>query len=209
MRARLAIDVAGVSCELREVVLADKPQALLVASPKATVPVWVDTTGEVIDQSVDIMRHVLAQVDSQSPYRFEEGRPDHVRNLQCLSHCDAEFKHHLDRYKYASRYLDADAHHHRAEAARFVQQLDNQLASAAFLGGEEQGWCDLAIAPFIRQFRLADARWFDQQPWSAVCGWLAGFEASALFARVMKKYPQWREGEAGIAFPEKGVPGHD
>lgn len=209
MRARLAIDVAGVSCELREVVLADKPRALLVASPKATVPVWVDTTGEVIDQSVDIMRHVLAQVKSQSPYRFDEGRLNHALGFQWLSRCDEQFKHHLDRYKYASRYLDADAHHHRTEAAHFVHQLDNQLATVAFLGGAEQGWCDLAIAPFIRQFRLADARWFDQQPWPGVRDWLAVFEASALFARIMKKYPQWREGEAGVAFPEKGGLGHD
>src|SRR3546814_14024398 len=51
MRARLAIAVSGRNCELREVVLKAKPQALLDASPKATVPVLAETDGPVIDQT--------------------------------------------------------------------------------------------------------------------------------------------------------------
>ena len=39
MRARLALLSAGIRCELREVALAQKPQSLLNASPKGTVPV--------------------------------------------------------------------------------------------------------------------------------------------------------------------------
>ena len=41
MRARLALAVSGQRCELREVVLRAKPQGLLQASPKGTVPVLV------------------------------------------------------------------------------------------------------------------------------------------------------------------------
>ena len=41
MRARLALAVSGQVCELREVVLRNKPHGLLQASPKATVPVLV------------------------------------------------------------------------------------------------------------------------------------------------------------------------
>jgi len=39
IRARMAIAVSHTQVELREVVLRDKPQALLDISPKATVPV--------------------------------------------------------------------------------------------------------------------------------------------------------------------------
>ncbi|MBR9835870.1 MAG: glutathione S-transferase, partial [Alphaproteobacteria bacterium] len=39
MRARMAIAAAGIDCELREVVLRDKPVEMLTASPKGTVPV--------------------------------------------------------------------------------------------------------------------------------------------------------------------------
>ena len=34
MRARLAIAASGIACELREIVLRDKPPAMLAASPK-------------------------------------------------------------------------------------------------------------------------------------------------------------------------------
>jgi glutathione S-transferase len=41
IRARLALAHAGLACELREINLRNKPQALLDASPKGTVPVLV------------------------------------------------------------------------------------------------------------------------------------------------------------------------
>ena len=55
MRARLALAVSGQVCELREVVLRNKPQGLLQASPKGTVPVLVLPGGQVLEQSLDIM----------------------------------------------------------------------------------------------------------------------------------------------------------
>ena len=65
MRARLALLISGQTCELREVVLRDKPAALLAVSPKATVPVLVTVNGEVIEQSLDIMLWALRRNDPQ------------------------------------------------------------------------------------------------------------------------------------------------
>ncbi|MEX1165552.1 MAG: glutathione S-transferase N-terminal domain-containing protein, partial [Hydrogenophaga sp.] len=65
IRARWALLQSGVSVELREVVLRDKPQALLEASPKGTVPVLVLPGGQVIDESLAIMRWALAQKDPE------------------------------------------------------------------------------------------------------------------------------------------------
>jgi hypothetical protein len=65
IRARLAIKVSGVRVALREVVLRDKPAALLLASPKATVPVLQLPDGQVLEQSLDIMRWALEQHDPQ------------------------------------------------------------------------------------------------------------------------------------------------
>ena len=48
MRARMALWASGQHCELREVVLRDKPAELLAASPKGTVPVLVLADGTVI-----------------------------------------------------------------------------------------------------------------------------------------------------------------
>ena len=56
MRARLAITVSTSGCVLREVQLSAKPEAMLAASPKATVPVLVLPDCQVIDERLEIMR---------------------------------------------------------------------------------------------------------------------------------------------------------
>jgi glutathione S-transferase len=66
IRARLAIKVSRVRVALREVVLRDKPAALLAASAKATVPVLQLPDGRVIEQSLEIMRWALEQNDPQA-----------------------------------------------------------------------------------------------------------------------------------------------
>jgi len=48
MRARLALHAAGIAVEHREILLRDKPQAMLDASPKGTVPVLVLPAGRVL-----------------------------------------------------------------------------------------------------------------------------------------------------------------
>lgn len=63
IRARLALAQAGVEVNTVEVDLKHKPAALLAASPAGTVPVLVLPGGEVLAQSLDIMRWALAQHD--------------------------------------------------------------------------------------------------------------------------------------------------
>jgi glutathione S-transferase len=65
MRARLALAVAGIRCEVREIRLRAKPQAMLAASPKGTVPVLVLNDGTVLDESLDIMRWALKLRDPE------------------------------------------------------------------------------------------------------------------------------------------------
>ena len=55
MRARLAIAITGCQVEIREVVLKDKPAKLREISPKATVPVLLQNTNSVLEESLDIM----------------------------------------------------------------------------------------------------------------------------------------------------------
>ena len=65
MRARLAIQAAGLECRLREVVLRDKPQEMLEVSPKGTVPVLILEDGRVVDESLDVMLHALEGNDPE------------------------------------------------------------------------------------------------------------------------------------------------
>ena len=163
MRARMALAVSGTGCHLREVKLSRKPAALIAASPKATVPVLVLPTGEVIEESLEIMRWALAQNDPQGWLQRED------RAL--IEANDGPFKHHLDRYKYPDRH-GSDPAPHRAAGLDLLQPLEHRLAAQPQLCGAEPGLTDFALVPFIRQFAATDRAWFAAQPFPAVQAWL-------------------------------------
>ncbi len=201
MRVRLALLAAGVRCELREVALKQKPEALLQASPKGTVPVLV-LPGQVIEQSLDIMLWALAQHDPQQWLPLDAAVQADA--LQLVAQCDGDFKHHLDRYKYPNRYDLPDGLEgglaHRAQGAAWLATLDARLADKGFVVDRQWRWADAAIAPFVRQFARTDAAWFAAQSWPALQAWLAAFEASPAFGRVMKSYKPWQLGQAQVVF---------
>ena len=203
MRARLALAISGQTCELREVVLRNKPQGLLQVSPKATVPVLVLPGGQVLDESLDIMRWALAQHDPEGWLTPSHGTLADM--LVLIAECDGTFKHALDRCKYPSRYPDADTAQARAQAEQWLQGLNARLAEHTFLFGHHAALADMAIAPFVRQFAGIDAMEWDSQPWAALQVWLAQWQASSLFESVMHKREAWVDGTEGVMFaPPEG-----
>ena len=207
MRARLAIAASGVSCQLREVVLRDKPEALRLASPKATVPVLVLPDGKVIEESLDIMHWALAIQDPKQYLQPEHG--DVGQMLALIAANDGPFKKNLDCYKYPDRHTEdeqfTDAASfsalHRAQASEQLMGLNARIAEHGYLMGERPCLADLAIAPFVRQFAQVDRAWFDTQPWSVLSSWLVSFQSSPLFLGVMDKYPAWTPESEIVRFP--------
>jgi len=186
MRARMALYGSGQIYVLREVLLRDKPAHMLELSSKGTVPVLLLPDGRVIDESLDVMHWALAQND---PLGWLQPNTEDMNALIVL--CDTDFKPHLDRYKYASRYEDSDPLAHRKLAERFVQQLEDRLSASPYLFSERACLADIAITPFVRQFALADWDWFFAEPYPHVQRWLSAFIASAPFTAVMDKYDPW------------------
>jgi glutathione S-transferase len=201
MRARLALAVSGIACELREVVLRDKPAELLAASPKGTVPVLVLPNGDVIDQSLDIMRWALQQHDPEQWLQPEHDSPAAMDAL--IAQCDGEFKADLDRYKYPDRYPGTEPQSHRQAGAAYLARLETRLSATPYLFGSRAALADMAIAPFVRQFAHTDATWFRAQPWPALIRWLDNFTDSARFNVVMEKIAPWISGTAGVQFPRE------
>ena len=192
MRARLALAVSGVGYKLREVSLKNKPAELLAASPKGTVPVLVLPGGQVIDESLNIMRWALEQNDPDGWLS-----PEIDDMLALIAGNDGKFKHALDRYKYPNRYplesgtdMKAFAIAQRFEAASWLQTLESRLTQGG-LFGNQPSLADMAVQPFARQFAHTDAAWFAAQPWPQSQAWLARFEASVLFEAVMEKHEPW------------------
>ena len=198
MRARMALSVSGQKVRLREVVLQDKPPCLLEYSPKATVPILVLPNGDILEESLDIMRWALGHSDPQAWLSPTTGSLAEV--LELIQANDSDFKHHLDRYKYSTRYADADSLTHRQEAERFLQTLNLRLKDNAFLFGRQLSLADVAIAPFVRQFANADRDWFNATDYQELRRWLDSFVESSLFLASMKKFKKWHSGDSPIAF---------
>ena len=194
MRARLAIQSAGVECELREILLRDKAPEFLAASPKGTVPVVVDGD-TVIEESLEIMQWALAQNDPEGWLDM----PDLGWDL--IAECDGPFKSALDRYKYGSRYPDADTSDERDKASRFIRKLDEMLEGHPRIFGENPTLADMATLTFVRQFAHVNLEWFNAQPWANTIGWLDEFKASERFLGIMAKHPKWVAGDPVTLFP--------
>ena len=192
MRARLVLAASQTRCELREVILRDKPPELLAASPKATVPVLILPSGVILEESLDIMNWAR----TGNATELSSGLANHV----LVQRNDGDFKHHLDRYKYPHRYEGADALEHRTQAESFISQLNEILSDSAYLDGDSVTDLDFAIAPFIRQFANTDRTWFDAAPYPYVQRWLGHILSSNLFLAIMKKYPKWTAGDETTFF---------
>jgi glutathione S-transferase len=201
MRARMALVASGAVVELREVLLKAKPPELLAASPKATVPVLVLSDGRVVEESLDVMQWALERSD---PLSWLEGA---ALDSEWISECDSDFKHWLDRYKYAERHPEHTADQYRNNAEVFIQKLEDRLSVSDWMGGEAAHAVDVALFPFIRQFAGVDPSWWQSAPYPSVRRWLENWLNSALFSAIMVKYPRWESGGAGERFPPD--PDHD
>ena len=199
MRARMAIAASGVQVSLREVLLRDKPPELLAVSPKATVPVLVLTDGGVIEESLDVMQWALEQSDPQDWLKSVDFDSDWIKA------CDGEFKHWLDRYKYADRYPEHPASVYRQHAEAFLAKIEDKLSASLGLADEAPSIVDVALFPFIRQFAGVDPVWWQEAPYPRTRVWLEGWLNSALFDTIMAKYPRWEPGQTAQRFPSEAA----
>jgi glutathione S-transferase len=190
MRARLALLSSASCCELREVVLRDKPAQLLEISPKGTVPVLLFPDGKVLEQSLDIMLWALEQHD---PEGWLPATPTaRSAHLALIKACDGDFKSQLDRYKYPQRFGMVSNTSARDQGAVYLANLEQRLADERFLSGKTWGLADAAIAPFVRQWAHTDPTWFAQQTWPKLQAWLQQFEQSPAFLAIMVKVAIWK-----------------
>lgn len=190
----MALNYAGIRLEHREILLSDKPRAMLEASAKATVPILKLPDGSIIDESVDVMHWALEQRDTDRWWQDELA----TQTLTLVEENDFSFKTQLDHYKYADRYPQQSQSDYRTQAETFLLQLENRLESRQYLMTDQLTFSDVAIFPFIRQFALVDKPWFDQAPYPNLQKWLQSFLDSILFTGAMSKYPTWDDSDASI-----------
>ncbi|KII37392.1 glutathione S-transferase [Pseudomonas fluorescens] len=185
MRARMALRYSGVAVDIVEVSLKAKPAEMLALSSKGTVPV-LSVDGQVIDESLAIMRWALARHDPQD-WLLKDDPQGRQAIAELIEENDQVFKLHLNRYKYAERYPEQPMTFYRAEGEVFLRRLDELLEGRDYLLAEHPSLADVALMPFVRQFAHVDREWFAQTPYQRLQAWLQRFLESELFTSIMKK----------------------
>ena len=185
MRARMALRYSGVAVDIVEVSLKAKPAEMLALSSKGTVPV-LSVDGQVIDESLAIMRWALARHDPQD-WLLKDDPQGQQAIADLIDENDQVFKVHLNRYKYAERYPEQPMTFYRAEGEVFLRRLDELLEGRDYLLAQHPSLADVALMPFVRQFAHVDREWFAQTPYRRLQVWLQRFLESELFTSIMKK----------------------
>ena len=198
MRARMALQLTNIKCEIREVRLNNKPKHMLEVSPKGTVLVLI-LNDRTIEESMEVIDWALNQKNV-----FEGNLKENQIKIsdELIIRFDDKFKYHLDRYKYASRYGDVDEIHHRNKCEKILLEIEDIISDEEWFFGKKINKLDISILPFIRQFRIADADWFDNHKrLKKVKNYLHNFLASKILKDVMINYDVWTEESEMSFFP--------
>ena len=194
----MALFLGDIKCEIREIRLNNKPDHMIEVSPKGTVPVLI-LKNKVIDESMDIINWVMEQKNIFED-NLDEKDMHHTDVL--INLFDTKFKYHLDRYKYSSRYEDVDLDFHRNECLSILLKLESILDKDGWIFSQHINKLDIAILPFIRQFKIADPEWFENQiDILKVNKLLNKFLNSDLFGNIMYKYEVWTTDSKAVFFP--------
>lgn len=205
MRARMAIYKANCPVLLRDVVLSNKPQEMITASPKGTVPVVVLKSGKVIEESLEVMLWAFNENDPQDLMHKSTAEPVNSASdmLELINHFDSEFKTALEQYKCAKRYQEANLVECRDTCLSYIESLELRLTKHEYLISNKESLADIALMPFIRQFAKVERQWYLQSPYPNLKRWLNSYLQSVMFSKVMTKHPLWLDTKQQVIFPEQ------
>ena len=201
MRARMALILSASQCELREVLLKNKPEAMINISPKGTVPV-LDLHERILEESLDIIEWAINN-DSSKLHDFSD--QESKISQYFIQLFDSQFKYHLDRYKYPNRY-EGLSEDHQLECLKILIEIDDCIDAKPWIFGETVSLLDICILPFIRQCKIANPEWFQSQGCVNVIELLSHFESSQLFLNAMEKYAAWNPEDPQVnIFPKINI----
>ncbi|MDN2481418.1 glutathione S-transferase N-terminal domain-containing protein [Vibrio agarivorans] len=137
IRARLALVKAQHSVTIRAVKLDNKPDEMLNASQKASVPVLVMPDATVIEESLEIMVWALSQNDPEGLLSSDNNRvlPE---MLDFIASFENDFIPALNQFSCAKRYHEQEMFAMREQCEIELAKLEGRLSQHAFLFGERE-----------------------------------------------------------------------
>ena len=202
IRARWALLICEIKVEIREIDLKNKPLDFLNKSKTKTVPILIKKDSEVIEESLEIIIWALSESKRGNIKLIY--LPDNKKKdiFEIINENDNEFKYHLDRFKYSTRYHDINEEFHFTNAIKFIKRCNELLAENKYFFGDSPTIADWCIWPFIRQFRIAcesQKRTDYLEP--SIKNWLDSFENNGKFKSLMYKYELWGPNSRKNYFP--------
>ena len=128
IRVRWALLICEIKVQIREIDLKNKPLDFLNNSKTKTVPILIKKNNEVIEESLEIILWILSELKGENMklIYLPPNKKDIIFEL--IDENDNEFKYHLDRFKYATRYKDSDQEFHFTNAIKFIKRWNELLA---------------------------------------------------------------------------------
>ena len=193
IRARWALLICEIKLEIREIDLKNKPLHFLNNSKTKTVPILIKKNSEVIEESLEIIMWALSKSKKEnikSIYFPDNNKKD---IFEIINKNDNEFKFHLDRFKYSTRYYSSDEEFHFTNAIKFIKKWNELLTENKYLFGDTPSIADWSIWPFVRQFRIAcESQKRSNYLEPSIKDWLDSFENNRKFKSLMYKYELWQ-----------------
>ena len=135
IRVRWALLICEIKVEIREIDLKNKPQDFLNQSKTKTVPILIKKDSGVIEESLEIILWALSESKKEKIKLnyFPDNKKEDI--FKIINENDNEFKYHLDRFKYATRYQNSNEEFHFTNAIKFIKRWNELLTENKYFLG--------------------------------------------------------------------------
>ena len=202
IRVRWALLICGIKVEIREIDLKNKPFDFLNKSKTKTVPILIKKNSEIIEESLEIIIWALSETKKEhiKNIYFPNNKKEDI--IEIINENDNEFKYHLDRFKYSTRYQNSNEEFHFTKAIKFIKRWNELLTENKYFFGDNPTIADWSIWPFVRQFKIAcESQKITNYLELPIKNWLDSFEKNRKFKSLMHKYELWEPNSSMNYFP--------